>query len=285
MKIISKKHYKVGVGVIGVALVFSAAMWASYVHGEQAGGAPESGSTSYIKSLYTDLQTSGYGSDIAAPDWGAYWNRLKTAGTWTPSGTATAADVTTGKTFYGSDRTRQTGSLPVASKSGNCPTQAYDDSEGGSVTQVTNCTDTVQWIAPNDSIAGTDMKDPVSGLIWSTALNNTAGTLAFSAPTDNINGVSTWSWDASGANNIAVGNKTAITLCSSLGNGWRLPTQKEIMQAYIDGSFYNLSFSRSYIAFWSSTQLWEPYAWYGNLGDGRTIPIDKSMKYDVRCVR
>jgi len=65
MKAISKKNYKVGIKVVSVALVFSLAMWASYAYGEQSSGSPESGSTSYIQSLYTSLQTSGYGSDTA----------------------------------------------------------------------------------------------------------------------------------------------------------------------------------------------------------------------------
>ena len=275
MKIISRKNYKVGIGVIALAIVISLAMWASYAHGEQVGGAPESGSTSYIKSLYTALQTAGYGSDINTPNWGTYWNRISTSAQWTPSGTATAADVASGKTFYGTNRTQQTGTQPTP---GVCPTQAYHDSYGAPVTQTTNCTNTLTWTVPSGSIAGTEKQDPRSGLIWSNAIVNTAGTATFS-PTTNT----AFSWDASHANNIAVGNKTAITLCSAMGNGWRLPAQKELMQAYIDGSNFNLSQPGNY--FWSATEFSSTAAWTAYLSSGNTYYNTKTTTYQVRCVR
>jgi hypothetical protein len=275
MKVISRKNYKVGIKVVAVALVFSLAMWASYVHGEQVGGAPESGSTSYIKSLYTALQTSGFGSDTASPDWGTYWNRLKTSAQWAPSGTATAANVVSGKTFYGSDRTQQTGTQPTP---GVCPTQPYHDSYGAPVTQTTNCTNTLTWTVPSGSITGTEKQDPRSGLIWSNAIVNTAGTATFS-PTTNT----AFSWDASAAANIAVGNKTAITLCSTMGNGWRLPAQKELMQAYIDGSDFNLSQPGN--SFWSATESSSTFAWGVLLYSGTTNFSTKTSTAQVRCVR
>jgi hypothetical protein len=281
MKIISKKQYKVGAGVISLAILFSVAMWASYVHGEQVGGAPESGSTSYIKSLYTDLQTSGYGSDTASPDWGAYWNRLKTAAMWAPNGTATAADVTSGKTFYGSDRTQQTGALPKAVAVGNCPTQVYSDMQSSS--QSNNCTDKIIWTAPNDGVNGTQMKDPISGLIWSQMLISSGSTITFSTTTS-----SGWSWDASGSANVAVGNKTAAQVCTSLGNGWRLPAQKELMQAYIDGSKYNLmqDFSSGYDQFWSSTIYSGYSSWNVSLKEGiASYSYGIGTGLGVRCVR
>lgn len=274
MKAISKKNYKVGIGVITLALVFSLAMWASYAYGEQVGGTPESGSTSYIKSLYTDLQSSGYGSDTASPDWGTYWNRLKTAAQFAPTGTATATNVTKGKTFYGSDRNLQTGTEAP----GYCQTQAYHDSYGAPVTQTTNCTDTVTWTVPSGSIAGTEKQDPRSGLIWSNALLNSTGTVTFS-PTTNTS----WSWDASAAANVAVGNKTAITLCPSMGNGWRMPAQKELMQAYMDGSNFNLSQPAN--SFWSATETSSTDAWDVNLSSGYTNYKAKTNTDQVRCVR
>ena len=274
MKAISRKNYKVGIKVVAVALIFSLAMWASYAYGEQASGSPESGSTSYIKSLYTALQTSGYGSDTASPDWGTYWNRLKTSAQWVPTGNATAANVVSGKTFYGSDRTQQTGTQPTP---GVCPTQAYHDSHA-SATQANNCTDVVTWTTPTDGITGTEKQDPRSGLIWSNAIVNTAGTATFS-PTTNT----AFSWDASAAANIAVGNKTAITLCSAMGNGWRLPVQKELMQAYIDGSNFNLSQPAN--NFWSATEHSSTSAWYVNLSFGYTSTNTKTNTNQVRCVR
>ena len=275
MRAISRKQYKVGIGVIALALTFSLSMWASYAYGEQVAGSSESGSDSYVQSLYTALQTSGLGSDTASPDWGTYWNRLKTSAQWAPSGTATAANVVSGKTFYGSDRTQQTGTQPTP---GVCPTQAYHDSYGAPVTQTTNCTNTLTWTVPSGSITGTEKQDPRSGLIWSNAIVNTAGTATFS-PTTNT----AFSWDASAAANIAVGNKTAITLCSTMGNGWRLPVQKELVQAYIDGSYFNLSQPGNY--FWSATELSSTIAWNVSLSFGYTTNSAKTNTNQVRCVR
>ena len=272
-----KQGYKFGIKVLAAVLFFSVAMWASYAYGEQSSGSPESGSTSYIKSLYTSLQTSGYGSDAASPDWGTYWNRVKTAAQWVPSGNVTAAQVKLGQTFYSNSRTQQTGTFPAPAP---CPTQAWHDSYGAPVTQTTNCTNNITWTTPSSVVTGDDKQDPVTGLIWSKYLANSAGTAAFVA-----SGGSTWSWDASHANNIAVGNKTAITLCSSMNGGgvWRLPTQKELMLAYIDGSFFNLT--NPSINFWSATQSSSTSAWYVFLNYGGTGNNTFATAYSVRCVR
>ncbi|MEI6054088.1 MAG: DUF1566 domain-containing protein [Candidatus Saccharibacteria bacterium] len=270
------KTYKLVAKSLVLAIFFNLAMYASYVYGEQSSGTPESNSTSYIQSLYTDLQTSNYGSDTTSPDWGTYWNRVKTAAQFTPSGTATASNVNKGKTFYGPDRTLQTGT----DAPGYCPTQQYYDSYGAPVTQNTNCTDTLTWTTPTDGIAGTEKKDPRSGLIWSNLLLNSAGTVTFSLITN-----TTFSWDASAASNIAVGGKTATQLCSERGNGWRLPTQKEIMQAYINGAAFNLSMTWN-LYFWSSTESGETTAWYSLLSTGTTYSIVKTTaNRQVRCVR
>lgn len=275
MKIISKKNYKVGITALALVLALGLAMWASYAYGEQSGGAPESNSTSYIQSLYTALQTATYGSDTASPSWGTYLNRLKTAAQWVPSGTVTAANVTKGKTFYGSDRNLQTGTYAV----GNCPTQQYDENNGiDPTTQTINCVDTITWTVPSGSIAGTEKQDPVSGIIWSNLLLRSGSTVVFSSTTNTL-----WSWDASAATNIAVGNKTAITLCSGMGNGWRLPTQKELMQAFIDGEYFNLSWPEN--NFWSLTQYSSTNALYVNFANGGVSTDTKTTTAPVRCVR
>ena len=273
MNIISKKQYKVGIGAIALALTLALAMWASYAYGEQVGGAPESNSTSYIQTLYTDLEDSEFGSDTATPSWGTYLNRLKTAAQWVPTGTATAANVAIGKTFYNASRTLQTGTLAP----GNCPTQRYNENYD-TATQITNCTDTIIWTVPSGSIAGTEKQDPISSLIWSNALLRSGSTVVFS-PTTNT----TWSWDASAANNIAVGNKTAITLCSDRGNGWRLPTEKELTQAFIDGSYWNLT--QPALGFWSATEYDSTNSFFVNLDSGGTNYNTKATVHQVRCVR
>ena len=180
--------------------------------------------------------------------------------------------VVSGKTFYNSSRTQATGTKLVVS---NCPTQQWHDSHA-SATQGNNCN--VAWGA-NVSVTGAEKKDPVTGLIWSNLLINNAGTVAFSAGSN-----STWSWDGTtDADNIAVGGKTAALLCSERGDSWRLPTEKELMQAYIDGSFWNLT-QPSY-GFWSLTEYSAANAWYVSLYSGFTGNNSKTSSYQVRCVR
>ena len=63
--------------IAGGILLFGGSVFA-----EQSGGSPASTDTSYIKQLYTDVQTLGYGSDTDTPNWGTFWNRIKTSAKW-----------------------------------------------------------------------------------------------------------------------------------------------------------------------------------------------------------
>jgi hypothetical protein len=248
-------------------------------------GGTDNGLTSRILSLSNTLTTDGYGSTTNSPDWGALWNRIATAGEYTPAGNAAVSDVKSGQTFTSNSRTQQTGTYPAP---GPCSTEAYHDSYGAPVTQTTNCTANITWTVRSPSVTGDDSggtsntnTDPRTGLTWSKYLANSSGTATFAAS----GGSSAWSWDASGTNNVAVGNKTAITLCSSMNGGgvWRTPTQKELMQAYIDGSYFNLSNPSN--NFWSATQNSSTNAWYVSLSSGGTSNNTFATLYSVRCVR
>lgn len=245
----------------------------SNVLAEKVGDSPESGATSRIVALYNELTALGFGSDTDAPDWGTIWNRIKTAAKWQPSGNVSEEDVRDGKTFYSDDRTQQTGNYPAPT---NCSTQAWHDN-AALANPTDNCS--ITWEAVNDGVTGTDKKDPRTGLIWSYPLLNNSGTPVFSSSS-----LSSWDWDGTtDADNIAVGNKTAIQLCSERGNGWRLPTQKELMQAYIDGSYFNLTLPNYY--FWSATEFSATNAWVTSLIHGATTSSTKSSSNFVRCVR
>jgi hypothetical protein len=85
---------------------------------------------------------------------------------------------------------------------------------------------------------------------------------------------------------------SAITFCNSLNtanfaghNDWYLPTQKQLMQAYIDGSNYNLPTPGT--SFWSSTEYYgnAANAWFVDLSYGRTSFVTKVTLNSVRCVR
>ncbi len=246
------------------------------VRAETYPGGDDNGLTSRIKSIYNTLVGLGYGSDTNSPDWGAMWNRINTAATWTPGGDADPADVRKDKTFYSNSRDQQTGTYPAP---GPCPTQVWQDNTGGS-TPTSNCTADIAWTVPSPPVTGDDKRDERTGIIWSKALANDAGTVVFTTGTG-----STWSWSAVGANNVAVGNKTAIQLCAEMNGGgvWRLPVQKELQQAYIDGSFFNLDGPAA--TFWSATEGSATVAWRVNLSTGGATSETKTSLTSVRCVR
>lgn len=267
------KKLNVIIPIIAVAIILGFVS-ISYVLAEKpTGDTPESGATSYIKATYDSIVALGHGSVAAGAwgDWGSYWNRIRSAAEWLPSGNADATDVVSGKTFYKDSRSEATGTKLVV---GPCPTQAYHDSHA-SATAGNNCSQT--W-ENETSVTGSEKKDPVTGLIWSNLLVNNAGTPTFSPSTN-----SAWSWDASAAANVAVGGKTAIQICSERGDGWRLPTEKELMQAYIDGSNFNLTQPASY--FWSAAELSSTSAWVVYLTNGNTLTTNKALGGQVRCVR
>lgn len=280
--------------VLVVALVFATL---TIVKAEIQGGSPQSGATSKIKTIYDHLKDDlSFGSDAAgAPDgwgdWGAYWNRIRWASEWVPSGDATTTDVRSGKIFYNTTRNQATG---VAEAAGPCPLQQWYDSHA-SATPTNNCNltwlDAVPGVAGDDTggDSGTINQDPRTGLIWSQNLkldvdNSVQFTAAFG---------STWNWNgtdnAQGVNNKAANGgvapgKTAQQLCSERGNGWRLPTEKELMQAYIDGSRWNLTSTAS--NFWSFTETDAGNAWAVLLSTGYTFSVNKStFAFYVRCVR
>ena len=77
-----------------------------------------------------------------------------------------------------------------------------------------------------------------------------------------------------------------LTGCESIGDGhWRTPYQKELMQAYIDGSWGNLTNAGYY--FWSATSYSNAThtGWYFILSNGYTVNDIKTASYGVRCVR
>jgi len=271
------------------AIVVSILNYTRFAAAEQSGFSPDSGETSRIITVYNSLSSLTHGSD-ADGGWGgswgvqgAYWNRTRSAGEWVPTDAAAVTDVKNGITFHSTSRTQLTGTYPNPT---SCSTQQYHDSIG---TPVDNCTNTLTWTTASPAVTGDDTggaggninKDPRTGLIWSQYLGHTGATVNFV-----VSGGVTWSWDGTtDQDSIDVGNKTASQLCSERGNGWRLPAQKELKQAYIDGSNFNLT-NPPANPFWSVTESSPTNAWYVNLSTGTTYNYNKATySYYVRCVR
>lgn len=272
-----RKDILIGAVIMVMVSIFSFLLGSS-VYGSE-GSAPSNGQISRINTLYTSLGNLGYGSDTNTPDRGIYWNKIFTAATWTPEATVTESDVLAGKTFYSDNRTAKTG---TRYRVGYCPTQAAVDN-GTTLypNQHTNCTESITWVSADDNIEGSDKMDPITGMVWSYPLYLSGSTPVF----DQYSSASNWSYNANGANNIAVGNKTAAQLCSERGNGWLLPSQKEMMQAYIDGAFWNLS--QSSLQYWLYTRLPAGYYLSFNLGTGENgrASSGAATLVPVRCIR
>lgn len=247
---------------------------------EQSGSSPDSGEDSILKETYDTLVGLGYGSETGSN--GPIWNRIISSSTWVPNGTATEDDVVLGVTFYEGSRTLKTGTLDYPNyEAQSLQAKDFRDanaSDSWSSWTKTNTTPEVWY-------------DGRTGLYWSAVQGSMTNEFAISTcdfftttPRGNYSGADT-----------DCGN--AINACATLSldaNGdavadskWYLPTQVELMQAYLNGIY--LSTSTSWVTgniFWSSTenQTNSSYAWSTYLNLGATSNNPKATSYSVRCV-
>lgn len=310
---------------------------------EQTGSSPDSGSTSRLIEAYNWLVAKGsnYGASNAADwtsDWGTYWNRIMEAAAWEPDGTATAAEMPAGLTFYGAsnDRTLLTGTLYTT-----WLLQAYDDvkctnnngelnaacasdqaeytgeegawtltSSGGTAASVTDNSVTVTitsnkvyrdnrtllyWsdrssTTIDNEFAYVNADDRTSPTGNSCNFNSSSTANSFCDNQDPLAGYTedddvsaaefclNLSLDADNADGDSDGTTGAET-------NWRLPTQKEAMLAYANGSENNLPTAAALM--WTSTELGSSAssAWQINLGTGAAATAVKNTTANVSCVR
>lgn len=292
-------------------MVFALSQMDFRAFAEQSGSSPESGSDSRIKTAYDFLVGKGdnYGVTDAGDwsnSWGTYWNRIMEAAAWEPDGSATAAEVPSGLTFYaGSDnRTRKTGTFFQGWEAQdyddvNCTNNngennsacAAGDSEvtseegtwtlkasGGTAASVTDNSVTISltsnkvymdnrtklyWSditsAQVDNewayVDGDDRTNPTGN---SCNFNATGTANQYCDNQDPANGMTGEDNDVSAADfclNLALdadnadGDSNGLT---GTETNWRLPSQKEAMQAYINGATNNLPILAG--AVWTSTE-------------------------------
>lgn len=130
-------------------------------------------------------------------------------------------------------------------------------------------------------LASADARDDSTGLVWSLPCAG-VGCTSFSDSSP-----LTYSWDNSATNN---NSQTAQELCSAGSHGesgWTLPNQKQLMQAYIDGSYGNLEASDVNRYYWSSSTVSNSTtnAWRMGLSFGGTSTNAKTNSNYLRCVR
>jgi hypothetical protein len=200
----------------------------------------------------------------------------------TPSST-----ILTGSTYCGTAGsllgslwmgTDATGTYPGGSQSSG----GVDDfnaglapSAGRYVKNWTPCNSGNSYCGTGDS--GADAKDDSTGLVWSLPCNG-SGCASFSdsAPL-------TYSWDNSATNN---NSRTASQLCSDHA-GWSLPHQKQLLQAYIDGSYGGLEDQGTDRNYLSATTASDNTTLVRRmlLSSGNSNSGNKTTPNYVRCVR
>ena len=247
---------------------------------EQSGNTPDSGEDSILMETYNTLLGLGYGTETGSK--GPVWNRIISSAKWVPETGISEEDVRPGVEFYDGSRTLRTGSMKVI------------DWEKQSLIQkdnrdLTDYGETSSWIKTNASKKV--WYDEITGLYWSASRGSMTNQFTISScnfytttPRGNYDGT-----DADCGN--------AINTCGTLsldadGDGiantkWYLPTQLELMQAYVNGIYKKTN--TSWVtgnAFWSSTELQinSSYAWYTTLYHGTTLGNTKTTSYAVRCV-
>ena len=158
-----------------------------------------------------------------------------------------------------------------------------------------NCTVDNDYCEVGDTAVSADKKDNSTGLVWSIRIgadtwfwaNNCYEPLT---PTYNPVKCDTTGDDGCQCVKKPSGSKVGCEALDSIGGNtlgpWRTPTQKELMQAYIDGSWGNLSLAG--YSYWSATTRSNNThrAWYTYLNHGYTNYTTKtSTTISVRCVR
>lgn len=316
-------------------------MPATAVLAEQSGDTPESGAVSYIKQIYDSVVTLGYGSDSEGRwgNWGAMWNRIRSAAEWMPSGTAGVEDVAKGKTFYSGSRALMSGTMALTGDAGvddvvlgktfysNSLTKLvgtapvpfdyslqalseYDDCEGdedwtmnpGEIGDYQGEESTWTNTLPLNGGSEEVWKDERTGLYWSHLIlfatnefqdQDHSSCLFFDGITETDRMASRYSYDG-----LTSACGDAINTCGSLEldadvdgvaeTEWYLPSQKELLQAYIDG-IYNqagIDLTTRY-SFWSSTEVsdYPDAAWHIYLHNGSPSNDGKGFgEPGVRCV-
>jgi len=247
---------------------------------EQSPGSPDSLEDSILKETYDNLNDLGYGSEEGS--YGGMWNRIISSANWVPNGTVSEDTVVSGYTFYDESRTEKTGTLDFPNyEAQSLQAKDFRDQNGSD-----------SWSSWKKANTNPEVwYDSRTGLYWSASQSSQTNQFTIST-CDFFTTTSRGDYDGSDPD---CGN--AINTCGTLvldadGDGtadtsWYLPTQAELMQAYLNGIY--LGTSTAWVTgnnFWSSTenQNYISYAWYTYLNYGYTTNVNKTTSYSVRCV-
>lgn len=220
-------------------------------------------------------------------------------GTWTFLGDAAVDQVLEGKKFYSNSGTLLTGTYtpPTPIDFSNMQYSTYDDYAGGDyLGWGGTLTDDYQgeeseW---SNMSVGEDIawRDERTGVYWS-AHQGTMSNIFTMASCDYFTSIPRSSYDGSDSD-----CGLAINYCATLDfagrTDWYLPSQKELMQAYIDGIYNQAGIDEASAAafvtdnyYWSSSEVSYSSrgAWFVYLYNGYTASRSKTDTGNgVRCV-
>ena len=260
-------------------------------------------------------------------NWGTYWNRIMEASAWEPDGTANAGDVVSGKTFYAGngDRTQKEGTLALTGDATTAQVADgatfYSDSftklEGTASLapdyslQILNEWDNYKegdytgdestWTQKTASV----YQDDRTGLYWSQAYTNDGSYYTNMFPNGDHSACPFFDGTTdqqkitarTGYDGLDADCGDAINFCGSLElaidggvakTDWYLPTQNQLMQAYLDGMYNQAGADFTTTEyFWSSSEVSgiSKGAWYAYLASGFVFDVSKVSTSALRCVR
>lgn len=248
---------------------------------EQSPGTPNSGVNSILKETYETLKSLDYGFETGSN--GAIWNRIISSANWVPNTGLTEADVLKSKTFYEDSRTIKTGTLdfPLYTDQ-SLQAKDFRDSNASSTW--------ASWTLTSGAATTGVYKDNRTGLYWSpkqAGIYTNEFTIAScdfftTTPRGNYNGADP---DCGNAINVCANLSLDANGDATPETKWYLPTQAELMQAYLNGIY--LGTNPTWVTgdnYWSSTEYNFTIAWYPNLSNGITSYNNKTSSYSVHCV-
>jgi len=263
-----------------IAVIGLATFVVSRTLAEQTGGSPDSGEDSVLTEVYDELVDLGYGVETGSL--GTIWNRIYSSATWIPESGITSDQVLDGIEYYEGGRNLLTGSMSLTPYEGQA-LQQRDDRDS------TDWGDAGEWTQTNTSAEV--WKDDITGLYWSPiqdSLQNDFDRSTCDFFTSDPRG----SYDGSDDTcHQAINECANLELATHTGDAakttWYLPSQKELMQAYVHGIYKKTNTTWvGTTQHWSSTenQTLHSHAWFTILAHGLTSFTNKTTSYSVRCV-
>jgi hypothetical protein len=252
------------------------------VRAEQAGSSPESGASSRLATAATAVEELGYGSEAEGEwgDWGAMWNRIYSSAQ-APFNDAITYGVKNGGN---GDYSQGVGGVDDYNSNGTAPSDSFSST----------------WEACNVGndycgLGGTggniaEKMDTSTGIVWSSQIS--AGLTWFGANNCKYpNGLPGDDGQCNVHGEVACqcvkleSNKTGCEAQTANSGNWRLPTQKELMISYINGSRANLA--NPNVDYISSTTVGHSTTtvYRMPLSTGYTYTGHKLTGTPVRCVQ